>query len=299
MLFVSYRERFLHYLQVIKQASPHTLRNYAIDLDKLYQFAVRDCKNDAITLSHFDKKLLRAFIFAEQTNGASRKSIVRRISALRSFFRYTVKEGVIETSPMDALDSPKIEKKIPQTMTMEMVQQFFNQPDITTISGIRDRAIIELFYSSGLRVGELVTLSIHDVDLDNLQMKLMGKGKKMRIVPITKNAADWISSYLNHPERKKRYGCDNPLFLNRLGTRLTSRSVDRMFEKYLAQSGLASHITPHAIRHTIATHWLENGMDLKTIQLLLGHSSLATTTIYTQVSTKLKKKTYKESFNFV
>jgi integrase/recombinase XerC len=299
MIFSECIDRFLHYLQSIKQASEHTLRNYSIDLRQLAEFTTGELKTETVLLSAFDKKLLRAFIYTQQANGTSRKSLVRRLSAMRSFFRHAVKNKWLETSPMDSLESPKIEKKIPQTLKFEMVQQFFNQPDTTLFSGIRDRAIIELFYSSGLRVGELVALSLPDIDLQNLQMKLLGKGKKVRIVPITKNAADWIQMYLNHPERKLKSDQDNPLFLNRLGTRLTSRSVDRMFEKYLLQSGLASHITPHSIRHTIATHWLENGMDLKTIQILLGHSSLATTTIYTQVSTKLKKKTYQESFNFV
>ena len=129
-------------------------------------------------------------------------------------------------------------------------------------------------------------------------MKLRGKGKKERIVPITKNAAEWVQSYLEHPERRLNSTSHSPevdpkaIFLNKHGTRLTTRSVDRKFDYYLKQSGSASHITPHTIRHTIATHWLENGMDLKTIQVLLGHSSLSTTTIYTQVSTKLKKKIY-------
>jgi integrase/recombinase XerC len=123
-------------------------------------------------------------------------------------------------------------------------------------------------------------------------MRLKGKGRKIRLVPITSCAADWVRRYLEHPKRPKK---SEAIFLNRLGTRLTTRSVDRLFVKYLRSSGLAAHITPHIIRHTIATHWLENGMDLKTIQLILGHNSMATTTIYTQVSTKLKKKTYNES----
>ena len=157
---------------------------------------------------------------------------------------------------------------------------------------------MELFYSSGLRVSELVGLNRVDFDEPNFLMRLKGKGKKERIVPITKNSAKWISEYLNHSERHKNIDGHlseidrEAIFLNRQGTRLTSRSVDRNFDKYLRMSGLAEKITPHTIRHTIATHWLENGMDLKTIQELLGHNSLSTTTLYTQVSTNLKKKVY-------
>ena len=160
---------------------------------------------------------------------------------------------------------------------------------------------MELFYSSGLRVSELVDLNRPDFDPQSLLLKVRGKGKKERIVPITQNASTWLSSYLNHPERHKEIDGHlpevdpNAIFLNKLGTRLTTRSVDRNFDKYLTISGLAGKVTPHTIRHTIATHWLENGMDLKTIQTLLGHRSLATTTIYTHVNTKLKQKVYQES----
>lgn len=277
--------RFLHYLASIKHASSHTVRNYGIDLKAFSSFCDKP-------LAEIDKTDIRAFIMHSQH--LARKSLVRRLSSLRSFFTFAVRDKLIEKSPMDAIDSPKLEKKIPMSLTMEMVHNFFNQPDLSSLSGIRDRAIIELFYSSGLRVSELVGLSKLDIDFHNMQMKVHGKGKKMRIVPITKNASDWLQKYLTHPKRCSKT-IEEPIFLNRLGTRLTTRSVDRMFEKYLLASGLAAHITPHSIRHTIATHWLEHGMDLKTIQLLLGHSSLATTTIYTQVSPKLKKKAYLEA----
>lgn len=193
---------------------------------------------------------------------------------------------------MHEIESPKLERKIPLSLTYEQVQNLFSQPDTTDFMGLRDRAILELFYSSGLRVSELVALDRLDFDFEKLEMRLQGKGRKIRIVPITKNAADWVQRYLLHPDHKGR---TDAVFLNRFMGRLTTRSVDRLFVKYLKASGLAAHITPHSIRHTIATHWLENGMDLKTIQLILGHQSLATTTIYTQVSTNLKIKTYRES----
>lgn len=215
---------------------------------------------------------------------------------LFDLFKYALKEGLVKKNVLDDIHSPKLEKTIPKALTYAQVMQFFEQPDTSDCFGIRDRAIIELFYSSGLRVSELVSLDISDVDFLELTMRLKGKGKKMRVVPITKTASEWIQKYLTHPNRRAKKE-QAALFLSRIETRLTTRSVDRMFEKYLKASGLFGSITPHVIRHTIATHWLENGMDLKTIQLLLGHSSLATTTIYTHVSTKLKKKVYNESFS--
>lgn len=160
---------------------------------------------------------------------------------------------------------------------------------------------MELFYSSGLRISELVALNRKDIDFSALLIKLKGKGKKERIIPFTRNAAQWIKNYLENPERHHKIdghlaeADPEAVFLNKLGKRLTTRSIDRHFEAYLKKSGLAGRATPHTLRHSIATHWLENGMDLKTIQMLLGHNALETTTIYTKVSNTLKIKVYNES----
>ncbi len=278
---------FLQHLQVVKNASEHTIRNYGNDLKAFSTFL-----NEKKSLHLIDKSLLREFLADLSAQKLARRSIVRRLSALRSFFSFLQREKLLEQNPMDEIDSPKLEKKIPVSLNYEQVQNLFSQPDPEEFMGLRDRAILELFYSSGLRVSELVALSHSDFDFEKFEMRLQGKGRKMRVVPITKNAADWVQRYVSHPKHKSKSGA---IFLNRFLGRLTTRSVDRLFVKYLKASGLAAHITPHIIRHTIATHWLENGMDLKTIQLILGHNSLATTTIYTHVSTTLKKKTYRES----
>jgi len=249
-----------------------------------------------IPLRSIDRKSIRLFIHWMKAEGTSKRSIVRRLSSLRSFFTYCLREGLLVKNPMDDIDSPKLEKTIPLSLTYEHVQTLFNQPDRSTYLGFRDRTIMELFYSSGLRVSELAGLNKADYDKDTLLLRVQGKGRKERIVPITKNASDWISSYLNSPlrhtndEEHSEEIDREAIFLNKFGTRISTRSIDRLFVKYLRQSGLHEDITPHTIRHTIATHWLENGMDLKTIQLLLGHSSMATTTIYTHVSTKLKQE---------
>lgn len=280
-------ERYLQYLQVVKNASDHTVRNYGNDLKAFLLFL--DTKK---ALNDVTKSLLREFLADLSEQKLARRSIVRRLSAIRSFFSYLQKEQIIQVNPMSEIESPKLERKIPISLTYEQVQNLFSQPDTSDFMGLRDRSILELFYSSGLRVSELVALSRVDFDFEKLEMRLQGKGRKVRVVPITKNAADWVQRYMAHPSHKSK---TDAIFLNRFLGRLTTRSVDRLFEKYLKASGLAAHITPHIIRHTIATHWLENGMDLKTIQLILGHNSLATTTIYTHVSTTLKKKTYQES----
>lgn len=288
------REGFLNYMRVVKNASEHTLRNYGMDID-LFLSEMKP------SLSACNKHTIRAFLAGLNQKGASKRTILRRLSSLRSFFKYLVKEKQISKSPFAEIEGPKLEKKIPPSLTYEMVMQLFAQPDLTTLLGFRDRAIMELFYSSGLRVSELVGLNRGDFDGHALRLKVRGKGKKERLVPITKTAGKWIQDYLDHPERLldgeyHRAEVDGEaVFLSRLGRRITVRSVDRRFKEYLLKSGLGVTITPHTVRHTIATHWLENGMDLKTIQTLLGHSSLATTTIYTHVSMRLKREVYDQT----
>ena len=199
---------------------------------------------------------------------------------------------------MDEIESPKVKKQIPTTLDYSQVELLLDQPNFKTYLGLRDRVMMEVLYSSGLRISELVQLNREDVDLKKRLCRVRGKGRKERLVPITKNATDWIEKYLYHPDRtsdsKKHKKQKDPkaIFLNRDGMRITTRSSERSFRKYLLKAGLGLSVTPHTIRHTIATHWLENGMDLKTISMLLGHSSLSTTTIYTHVSPRLKKETY-------
>lgn len=312
--------QFLRHIRVVKNASEHTVRNYAIDLNALKRFIeqerfpnlspnelppkidhhdqMRDTGKDQIPLNSIDRRTIRNFLAHLNKNHANKKTIVRRLSSIRTFFKYAFTHNLLEYNPTEDLETPKIEKKIPTSLSYDDVQKIFDQPDLADYLGFRDRTIMELFYSSGLRVSELAALNRSDFDPAGLLVRLKGKGKKERIIPITKNAAEWIQRYLDHPERHsntdnhKAQADPQAIFLNKWGERLTTRSIDRNFEKYLASSGLAGKATPHTIRHTIATHWLENGMDLKTIQVLLGHTSLSTTTIYTQVSTSLKKKVY-------
>lgn len=317
---------FLEHIKVVKNASEHTIRNYAIDLNALKDYLENEelkiakpedlpdkirynksyserytGKDELLNIERINRNTIRGFLACLNKNQVSKRTIVRRLSSLRSFFKFCFTKHLVKCNPVEDIESPKLEKKIPVSLSYEQIQKLFDQPDTATLLGFRDRCIMELFYSSGLRVSELVGLNRKDFDHKNLLLKIRGKGKKERIVPITKNATEWIQAYLSHGERDQEiHGHlaqvdDNAIFLNRLGTRLTVRSVDRNFDKYLTASGLAGTVTPHTIRHTIATHWLENGMDLKTIQVLLGHTSLATTTIYTQVSGKLKKQVHKES----
>lgn len=321
-MYISACYRFIKHLRVTKNASEHTVRNYAIDLNSLKLFLESEWltnlrpderpdkirydsslddrwtgKDHLLPIENVDRKSIRSFL-AHLNVKANKRTIVRRISSLRTFFKWAISEKLITTNPIEDLESPKIDKKLPTSLSYENVQRLFEQPDVDSYLGFRDRAIMELFYSSGLRVSELVALDRSDFDAKGLLLKIKGKGKKERIVPITKSAAEWITAYLEHRERHLEVDGHQPemdpraIFLNKLGTRLTVRSIDRNFDKYLTSSGLAGKVTPHTLRHSIATHWLEKGMDLKTIQEILGHTSLSTTTIYTQVNPALKKAVY-------
>ncbi len=307
---------FLSHLKLLHNASIHTLRNYAIDLNALKDFLEKESsspkilynvpyskrdfsKDPDISLSSINRRTIREFLACHAK--ISKRTQIRRISALRSFFKYLMKQEIISSNPMEEIDSPKTDKKLPFSLSYDQVQNLLSIPETSSYLGFRDRTIMELLYSSGLRVSELVALNRLDFDSESLQVRLKGKGKKERLIPITQNAATWIRNYLNHPKRYEnshehvKEQDPSAIFLNKWGQRITTRSVDRKFRIYLLQSGLPGDVTPHTIRHTIATHWLENGMDLKTIQVLLGHSSLSTTSIYTHVSTSLKKEVYQRT----
>lgn len=292
MKFQEATEKFLRYLTVVRHFSEHTLRAYALDLERFAQFSGVKSVEDV------NKFVLRGYLADLHEKGLKKRSIARHMSALRSLYKYLLREKVVEGNPLDLIDGLKLERKIPQAITYDEVVRFIEQPDEQTLFGARDRTILELLYSSGLRVSELCGLNRDDFEAGQRLLRVRGKGKKERIVPVTQSAAEWTERYLGHEQRYvdgKRHVKERDsraIFLNRWGERLTTRSVERLFKGYLKSSGLAQTVTPHTMRHAVATHWLENGMDLKTIQELLGHSTLVTTTIYTQVSPQAKKRVY-------
>lgn len=306
-----YISEYLNYLHVIKDGSIHTVRNYLIDLNdfktflenNLFEFPIHKrtspiklegkTQKSHIDFKKIDKSSIRFFLSHLKERDLSTKTILRRLASLRSFYLYLMKRKKITSNPMEEIESPKLGKRLPKSISYDMIETLFSKPDLETYLGLRDRVMMELFYSSGIRLSELCLLDRKDVDLKICQMKVFGKGRKERIVPMTKSASNWMKKYLSNVDRKETNKA--AIFLNRFGERISERSVDRMFKKYLLQTGFIETITPHVIRHSIATHWLENGMDLKTIQSLLGHSNLSTTTIYTKVSMKLKEETYFKS----
>lgn len=282
-----------------RDVSPHTRRAYLDDagrfLDFLASFAGRDPA--AVETDDVDALAVRSWLAALRAEGHARTSIVRRLSALRSFFTFLQREGLVEGNPARGVATPRTEKSLPVTLSVPEAAAVVEAPPPATELGLRDRALLELLYATGLRVSELVGLSLADVDLPGRQVRTLGKGRKERVVPFGEKAAGALAAWL--PARlallRGRRVRGEPLFLNVRGGRLTDRSVRRVLEQALAAAEVSRHASPHALRHSFATHLLSAGADLRTIQELLGHASLATTQKYTHLDVERLMEVYRKA----
>ncbi len=284
--------KYIAYLEVERNASPYTVRNYTTDLLGFFQF-LRD--KEINSLKEVDRHTLRDYLSHLMEKGFVKASIARKLSAIRSFYRYLLREEIISTSPVATTSSPKLDKRLPSFLTIEEINRLLEAPDLSTPQGLRDRALMELLYASGLRVSELVSISLEQVNLDTNEIRVWGKGAKERVVLIGKPAARALTDYLRQG-RPKLFGArirmTNALFINRYGKRLIERRVQRILEKYTNIAGIGKRVYPHMLRHTFATHLLDGGADLRVVQELLGHASLSSTQIYTHVSKSQAKKVY-------
>jgi len=279
-----YIEKFIRYLEIEKNSSSHTLLNYKLDLRDFNRFL------SGTELEKIDYLALRKYLAVLKEKGLSSRSIGRRLSALRSFFRFLTRESYLKANPMLMLSSPKLEKHLPSFMTEEEVARLIESAfakDEKDELGLRNRAILETFYSSGLRISELASLSVEDTDFISGVIKVKGKGKKERIVPIGETAILAIRKYMG--KRKKE---STALFLNKNGSRLTTRGIRDIVEKHIHLAGIKQGVSPHTFRHSFATHLLNRGADLRTVQELLGHANLSTTQIYTHLTTEKLKSVY-------
>ena len=282
--------KYINYLEVERNASPYTVRNYTTDLLGFFQF-LRD--SDIDSLKEVDRHTLRDYLSHLIEKGFVKASIARKLSAIRSFYRYLLREEIIATSPVATTSSPKLDKRLHSFLTIEEINRLLEAPDLSTPQGLRDRALLELLYASGLRVSELVSLNLERVNLDTNEIRVWGKGSKERMVLMGKPAARALIAYIDQgrPEllAEKR---SNALLLNRYGKRLIERRVQKILEKYAKIAGIGKRVYPHMLRHTFATHLLDGGADLRVVQELLGHASLSSTQIYTHVSKSQAKKVY-------
>jgi len=273
-------EKFASYLSDERNLSPHTRGAYLRDLEEFSAFLQQHGGADCSTLSKIDSFLLRRYL-AELHKRNQRTSIARKLSTLRTFFRYLVREGVLSKNPTEGLSTPKLNRYLPKTLSVDEAQALMERGYDNTLRDLRDRAIVELFYSSGLRVSELTSLDVGALNLRDRLVRVVGKGRKERILPIGSKSHEAIIAYL---EERGMPDAEEPLFLNARGGRLTPRSVQRNLKTRLIKARVLKDISPHALRHSFATHLLDGGADLRAIQELLGHASLSTTQKYTQVS---------------
>ncbi len=277
-------QKFLSYLEIEKNYSPHTLLNYKMDIEEFQRLS------QEIAIDKVDYPLLRRYLMELKAKQHKPRTLARKISALRSFFKLLQREKIIQNNPALLLTTPKLDKKLPKFLSEEEMVRFIESPSLKKKAGKRDRALLEALYSTGIRVSELVGLNVDSVDFIGNVVKVLGKGKKERLVPIGDKALDAIKDYLESREHKT-----TAIFLNRKGKRLTSRSINNIVDKYIQAGNLKFHISPHVLRHSFATHLLNRGADLRCVQELLGHANLSTTQIYTHVTTERLKNVYNKA----
>jgi tyrosine recombinase XerC len=276
-----YQEKFMRYLEIEKNYSPHTILNYKLDLADFQGFLA------GLEIEKVDYLVLRKYLASLKEKKLGNRTVNRHLSALRSFFRFLCREGHLKTNPMLSLSSPKQEKYLPTFLTEEEMTRLIEAAFARDERGLRDRAVLETFYSTGIRISELSGLNVDDLDFIGGIAKVMGKGKKERVVPIGDQAIASLREYLN-----KRKSNSTSLFLNKNGKRITTRGIRNIIGKYLRLAGLRQGISAHSLRHSFATHLLNRGADLRSVQELLGHANLSTTQIYTHLTTERLKNVY-------
>jgi len=274
--------------------SEHTLRAYHKDLLQFDNFLKVEKYSSLETINHL---LLRRFLAVLRSKNYSKTTIARKLASIRSFFKFLIREGELASNPFEMLRTPKQDKKLPHFLSINEVDVLLETPDRSTVMGLRDMAIMETLYSTGIRVSELVGLDESNIDFFAGMIKVQGKGKKERLVPIGSHAIKAINEYLDSrskskKEEEEKVSRSEPLFLNKFGGRLTARSVARSLNKYLKMSGVNLLTSPHTFRHSFATHLLDKGADLRSVQEMLGHSSLSTTQVYTHITTERLKNVY-------
>ena len=282
---MDYRKQFINFLRTEKSLSENTVQSYSFDLKKFSDFL------DTIKVSGIDEAseksvidFLRSLRSVKGEKPISEKSMARMLSTLRSYYRFLETEGVISANPMENIDSPRQKRELPEVLSVSEIDSILSKPDVSDKLGLRDRAILETMYASGLRVSEVINLQLSDIITDEEFLRVMGKGSKERIVPIGSSALDWVKKYVEGSRSILRNDkSENYLFLNFRGKKLSRMAIWDIVRKYCTQAGIKKDVHPHTLRHSFATHLLEGGADIRIIQEMLGHSDISTTQIYTHI----------------
>ena len=279
-----YVDKFIDYLKIEKNMSPHTVVNYSADLLDFKNFL------GETKVENVDHLTLRKFLAHLRAKQYAKTTMARKLASIRSFFKFLHREGHLKKNPASSVFTPKLDKKLPHFLDVSSVAKLLESPDTKDVLGLRDRAIMETLYGSGIRVSELVGLNVEKIDFISGVLKIMGKGRKERLAPIGEKALVAIRNYLDKRRQKDtdRYA----VFLNKAGRRLRDRSVRRILDKYIRHTSIKEKVSPHTLRHSFATHLLDRGADLRSVQELLGHMNLSTTQIYTHVTPERLKTAY-------
>ncbi len=283
-------DQFLHYLVVEKGLSRNTIEAYSHGLNRFLDHLRKKGIREWAKVSKFE---VRAFLLFLKRQGLSTKSVVRNLVAIRTFFKFLIQEGFLEFNPVEELESPKVAKTLPKILSLKEVEQLLEQPNPQTPLGTRDRAMLELLYATGMRVSELTQLPTHQINLEGGYVLVYGKGSKERIVPLGKEAMKWVDLYLKTAREKLAKGRESPtLFINRSGKGMSRQRFWKNLKAYGQKAGIRKRITPHLLRHSFASHLLERGADLRSVQMMLGHVDISTTQIYTHVTGERLKKVH-------
>ncbi|HEC32558.1 MAG TPA: site-specific tyrosine recombinase XerD [Deltaproteobacteria bacterium] len=284
-------EQFLYYITVERGLALNTVISYRHDLEQFISFL------ESIGIKNFKevkREHLAGYLENLHNKGLATRSRNRHLAAIRSFYKYLLREKIAESNPAAQMESSQIQKKLPQVLSLEEVERLLDQPDVKTPLGQRDKAMLELLYATGLRVTELVRMTTEQLNLEVGYVTALGKGHKERIIPITENAQDALKEYLQHGRRALLKGRQsNYLFVNRSGKPITRQGFWKILQRYTQKAGITRHISPHTLRHSFATHLLEHGADLRSVQMMLGHSDISTTQIYTHVAREQLKKIHR------
>ena len=290
-----YIMQFVTYLKIERNYSQHTVDSYELDLSDFVKF-LADENGTLPPIEDVDHLTIRSYLANLQERHLARSTVVRRLSSLRSFYKYLCRHGYLDTDPTSALSSPKIQRRLPEFLEISEVELLLSAPDRNDIIGLRDQAILELLYTTGMRVSELLSLNLPDIDMVNAIVKVRGKGKKERIIPIGGPAMSALNEYIKRRDELAGDKSIQAIFLSERGNRIPdSKSIGRRITKYAKSVGIKKKITPHTFRHTFATHLLNAGADLRSVQELLGHTNLSTTQIYTHVTADRLKKVYEKT----
>ena len=285
-------DQFLHYLIVEKGLSKNTIEAYGHGLNRFLNSLKRKGIHEIQKVNKFD---VRGFLLALRRQGLSTKSIVRNLVAIRTFFRFLIQEGILEANPVEEMEFPKVAKVLPEILALKEVEQLLEQSDLRTPLGIRDRAMLEVLYATGMRVSELVQLPINQVNLEGGYVLVYGKGSKERVVPLGRESIKWINLYLEKAREKLTRGKEiHFLFANRSGRGMSRQCFWHNLKALGQKAGIRKRITPHLLRHSFATHLLERGADLRSVQMMLGHADISTTQIYTHVTRERLKKIHQK-----